>query len=189
MKVPESKRGVLEYCLPGPSGWHLKAAAGAGKTFVALHLMLETLQRDPLAHALFVAANPALTVFVAKWLALRINGYRKRCALLTRLHVMSAKSAEPCGVTVGEDSGAIEVLAPGDTPAQMYKLVVLDEAHHACRDPILLAAVLRHHGGVVHPTKPSTLNPTKPWVHAETNVLLQPVMKAPALISALEAKI
>jgi len=94
----------------GCRGWHLKAAAGAGKTFVALHLMLETI--DGGSQALFVAANQALTVFVAKWLALRIKGYvkgfKKQCKLLARLHVMSAESAEPCGVTIGKVSGAIE---------------------------------------------------------------------------------
>jgi len=112
--------------------------------------MLETVQGEPPArppaHALFVASNPALTVFVAKWLANRIKGgLGAQRKLLDRLHVMSAESARPRKVTIGTGnaSNAIEVLAlPSDTPARQYALVVLDEAHHACRDPVLLAAVL-----------------------------------------------
>ena len=47
---------------------HVMAPAGAGKTFVALHLLLRTL-RGKDARVLFVARRPALCFFVAKWLA------------------------------------------------------------------------------------------------------------------------
>ena len=47
---------------------HVKAPAGAGKTFVALHLMLRTLAGAD-NRVLFVAKSPALCFFVAKWLA------------------------------------------------------------------------------------------------------------------------
>ena len=46
----------------------IKAAAGTGKTFVALHFMLKTLEEER-ARVLFVARSPALCFFVIKWLA------------------------------------------------------------------------------------------------------------------------
>ena len=47
---------------------HIMAPAGAGKTFVALHLMLRTLKRAN-TRVLFAAKSPAVCFFVAKWLA------------------------------------------------------------------------------------------------------------------------
>ena len=47
---------------------HIMAPAGAGKTFVALHLMLRTLRSSD-QRVLFVARSPALCFFVTKWLA------------------------------------------------------------------------------------------------------------------------
>ena len=46
---------------------HIKAPAGAGKTFVALHFMLKKLE-DESVRILFVARSPALCFFIIKWL-------------------------------------------------------------------------------------------------------------------------
>ena len=56
---------------------HLRAPAGAGKTFVALHLMVKVLKKDR-AKVLFVAENPSLAYFVGLWLAQRIQAPRWR---------------------------------------------------------------------------------------------------------------
>ena len=47
---------------------HIRAPAGAGKTFVALHFMLTMLVNDVSTRVLFVARSPALCYFVVKWL-------------------------------------------------------------------------------------------------------------------------
>ena len=58
---------------------HIQAPAGAGKTFVALHRMLEILkewvylEEGVPGHILFVARNAALCLFVAKWLSERLQ--------------------------------------------------------------------------------------------------------------------
>jgi predicted flap endonuclease-1-like 5' DNA nuclease len=129
------------------TGWHVKAPAGAGKTFVALHFMLEAMQNDASARVLFVAANPALSVFVARWVAERVPAGRnqddERRALLGRLRVMST-TREPRAVDLDDDNAIVE--APVDVSAgdERYSLIVLDEAHHACLDEKLLASVLDH---------------------------------------------
>lgn len=50
---------------------HLRAPAGAGKTFVALHRALDVLRRSPSDSVLFVARNEALAYFAASWLGKR----------------------------------------------------------------------------------------------------------------------
>ena len=71
---------------------HIRAPAGAGKTFVALHFMQSVLADksksdiDETPRVLFIARNPPLTIFVAKWLAQRCKG-ASRGSGLSRLHV------------------------------------------------------------------------------------------------------
>ena len=50
-------------------GVRLDAPPGCGKTFIALHLLLERLQRGE--HVLFVCRTRALALFVAKWICFR----------------------------------------------------------------------------------------------------------------------
>ena len=52
------KASKLEECLAATARFlHLKAPAGAGKTFVALHMVLQLLQNDPrVARVLWVPA-------------------------------------------------------------------------------------------------------------------------------------
>ena len=139
----------------GARGCHLKAPAGAGKTFVALFLMLERLRGSSTtsssggaatkdARVLFVAANPSLTLFVARWLAERVEGDANRRDALACLHVMSADDAAPRSVAMSADARTVEVGKAVDVAAAAggYELVVLDEAHHACRNPTLRNTVL-----------------------------------------------
>ena len=73
---------------------HIRAPAGAGKTFVALHSMQSVLvdksktDKDKTPRVLFIARNTPLTIFVAKWLAQRCRVDSVRSRLLRRLHVI-----------------------------------------------------------------------------------------------------
>ena len=69
-------------CRSTEGSFHIMAPAGAGKTFVALHFMLQKLQEDPRSHVLFSAVNQPLALFVAKWLVERVKGSRKQAKLL-----------------------------------------------------------------------------------------------------------
>ncbi|CAE7779313.1 Rai14 [Symbiodinium sp. CCMP2456] len=58
--------------MEGEKDVHLSAPAGAGKTFVAMQRVLETLQ-DPDANVLYVAPSKALLLFFLRWLAMRLT--------------------------------------------------------------------------------------------------------------------
>ena len=65
-KLTPHQREKLQECLTTEGSFHITAPAGAGKTFVALHFMLQKLQEDPRSHVLFSAVNQPLALFVAK---------------------------------------------------------------------------------------------------------------------------
>ena len=66
---------------------HLKAPAGAGKTFVGLHVALDRLQSDSRARLLFVARNEALCLFVVRWICTREKNALRRVQMLRRVLV------------------------------------------------------------------------------------------------------
>ena len=68
---------------------HIKAPAGAGKTFLGLHLLLDKLEENPDARVLFVARNYALSLWIAKWIWVRgEKNVRKRKRHLAQLSVI-----------------------------------------------------------------------------------------------------
>ena len=94
--TPHQKKKLKECMDKKHDGLHLRAPAGAGKTFIALHWILDVFGKSKDAKVLFVAQNEALVMFVAKWLyhRLRYNGsaepkgtvFLRRS--LERLHVL-----------------------------------------------------------------------------------------------------
>jgi hypothetical protein len=85
---------------------HLMGPAGSGKTFVALHLILQALTDDASVYILFVVKNTALAYFVAKWLWTRVSTNRgSRQAevrqVMNRFHVL-------CGTALERASFAVE---------------------------------------------------------------------------------
>eukprot|EP01048_Picozoa_sp_COSAG05_P012560 COSAG05_NODE_1267_length_5328_cov_2.245554_1_plen_1512_part_01 len=128
---------------------HIKAPAGAGKTFLALHFMQSVLQDSDKKQVLFIARNPPLVIFVAKWLAQRERSSSARNRILKRLHVMSHPvDAGPHSVAISSRSGhdCIETAPIAEeawehSQAAQYGLVVIDEAHHIFREELLRALV------------------------------------------------
>lgn len=130
---------------------HLDSPAGAGKTFVAMHLAMEVLQAGTSSRVCFVARNEALCFFVARWISKRVQNPLQRLDLLSRVHVLFEPFvAGPRAVRLRH--GAISV-EPATTTgaAHAYDLVVIDEAHHIFKDKGLRDAVNRH----VQPPSPA----------------------------------
>jgi hypothetical protein len=110
--------------------------AGSGKTFVALHLMLQVLSSDPSAHILFVVTNTALAYFVAKWVWVRVStkqGSREADAqrVLNQFHVLyGAALLKRASFEI--TGGLLTLKAPSETQPEIqpsFSLVVVDEAH------------------------------------------------------------
>eukprot|EP00927_Polykrikos_kofoidii_P057530 TRINITY_DN5166_c0_g3_i1.p1 TRINITY_DN5166_c0_g3~~TRINITY_DN5166_c0_g3_i1.p1 ORF type:complete len:1629 (-),score=297.62 TRINITY_DN5166_c0_g3_i1:33-4919(-) len=119
---------------------HLKAPAGAGKTFVALHQVLDYLRSHHAKKVLFVARNAALACFAAVWLGKRMRGHVAREKLFRNLHFLHEPFERGvCGMRIKGRCVQLVLLSDLTGPAvesdevggQMpYALVVVDEAHH-----------------------------------------------------------
>ena len=121
---------------------HVRAPAGSGKTFVALHRLLAALRRDD--DALYVARNAALCLFAASWVAKRAASAAERRRLLARLHVLHAPVG--AGVQACRLVGTTIALRRAPPPDGGYALVVVDEAHHLYADAASRTAVEAHVG-------------------------------------------
>jgi hypothetical protein len=146
---------------------HVRAPAGAGKTFVALHYILGELQKSYGAGAdgggnggyvLFVARNRPLAFFVARWIWARIKNEApsKKGHVWEHLHILTAPAddsdddgANRRGSGGGGGPALIPYVVSEDTENNRivfkpcknfpYDLVVVDEAHHVYRDAALAA--------------------------------------------------
>ena len=50
---------------------HLRAAAGAGKTFVAVHSIIAMLERDPSSLVLIVSRTISMVLYIVRWVLIR----------------------------------------------------------------------------------------------------------------------
>jgi hypothetical protein len=103
---------------------HIRASAGAGKTFVALHISVRYLE-DVSAHILFVAQNEALAYFVAKWLYTRTQDQ----SILSRFHVLYGAELKRGRFIVDADTGRLLLEEIDASERVEYILLVVDEAH------------------------------------------------------------
>ena len=125
----------LHECLHSTIDVSLRAAAGAGKTFVALNVMMKVLLGTQ--RVIFVAKNRPLAMMMAKWVSNRCrreHGAATRKRVMSRLHLMFAPL----------EKGPHSVELVGDTlrttPTSVratYDLQVVDEAHHIYGDEAL----------------------------------------------------
>ena len=124
---------------------HLRAPAGAGKTFVALHRLLgQLLENDSGGgRVLFVARNKALGFLVVRWLCERVRNTLQRLATLRRLHLLHEPfTAGPKAIRLTRGTIALTTpLKAAPAAADAYSLVIVDEAHHIYKDPALARAV------------------------------------------------
>ena len=119
---------------------HLKAPAGAGKTFVALHIILELLLSNNDAYVLFVAQNKALCVFIIRWIWTRVRNPLQRLAVIRRVHLLFYPfTAGPQSVSLL--TGQIDT---AEAEKVSYSQVVVDEAHFIYRFPDTRKAIEEH---------------------------------------------
>jgi hypothetical protein len=135
----------LSICRDSPNrNLHIQAAAGAGKTFIALHIMQELLLRDKedVVRVLFVASNKAMALFVAKWLFVRIKESEDIEMAFERLDLFFPEDGKfPDGVVYRVEEDTDEDMLKlnckqRETPSQ-YNLVICDEAHNIFKDKVL----------------------------------------------------
>jgi hypothetical protein len=145
----------LQQCRERPdANVHLRAPAGAGKTFVALELLIEALQKcacqdteanvQTSSHVLYMASNEAMAVFMPKWIYTRL-GSTEAEELLPWLHILYPTPPEsPATQHVFPQDQVYKVYIQMDDiktqftrPSHEYILVVVDEGHIIYRDPQL----------------------------------------------------
>lgn len=130
-KLTPHQQAKLAECA-GQQRVHVKAPAGAGKTYLAMHEMLGTLEASGSTHLLFIARNQALCLFVLRWLCARPSTNKKRRKMLSRLHVLF-EPLEDGPRACALEGQRIEMYP--DAPSVAYAMVVVDEAHHMYRYP------------------------------------------------------
>ncbi|KAJ1478433.1 hypothetical protein T484DRAFT_2948811 [Baffinella frigidus] len=134
---------------------HLYAPAGAGKTFVALHLMLLALfgpngDQEPDIMILFVVMNEALALFVVKWLCTRCEGAVRKRRMLEMIYLLY----QPCDAgprAVKLEAGRLSTEA---VPAEQYDVVVVDEAHHVYSDELVRGMVEEYTAPLLASSRP-----------------------------------
>ena len=133
-KLTPHQEHVLRDCI-GVQHVHLRAPAGAGKTFIALHRILQHLTSEE-GCCLYVALNDALCFFVVRWICKRVRNPLQRRRLLKRLFVQYHDlTVGPR--TVSEKQGVIH-FTPLSGAAPPFAMVLADEAHqHLFREPEL----------------------------------------------------
>jgi hypothetical protein len=130
---------------------HVRAPAGAGKTFIALHLMYALMQQGNADRVLFVAPKLALALFVTKWLCKRLDeenqGGSSKQTVLQHFFVMAkpsdAKSLVLYHVRL-DDSHIVHTPFQGDDEVPTFSMIVVDESHHLYRDKEHREIIERH---------------------------------------------
>jgi len=127
---------------------HIRAPAGAGKTFVGLHIVTELLKGNSAVRVLFAARNKALCIFFMRWLLQRFDGWRAKGRALDAMWFLCGSFKRPFRLGVNADRSTIvereeESQEDGERDGQRaaFALVVVDEAHHIYADPQLAAKV------------------------------------------------
>ena len=119
---------------------HLSAPAGAGKTFVAVQHVLNTLQQAPEGNILYVAPCASLCFYFLRWLATRHAGHltpepwrSSVQQLLSRVHVLHNPFGDESSLLTPQLQNNQLVLVPNMVEMPLYSLVVVDEAHDVFR--------------------------------------------------------
>ena len=117
---------------------HIKAAAGTGKTFVAMIFLQKTIDaivanKDAKRRVLIVAPNEPLVLMIVKWLAQRCVRNRQMKRLLKTVHVLhgsptSGGGGVPMGVRLKDNTIEMVPLSSSQQCA-LYDIKVVDEAH------------------------------------------------------------
>lgn len=121
---------------------HISGPAGCGKTYIALHMVLQHLERlqscsGLLEPVLFVAKNEGLAVFFVNWIVQRMLKNKKKHGTFQQIVKFISKSVYVIHSSPFTDTVyAPDFIANGrlifvpQTHDRTYSFVVVDEAHH-----------------------------------------------------------
>ena len=115
---------------------HIKAAAGTGKTFVAMIFLQKTIDaivasKDTKRRVLIVAPNEPLVLMIVKWLTQRCERNIQKKRLLKTIHVLHGSPTGdevPMGVRLKDNTIDMVPLSSSQQCA-LYDIRVVDEAH------------------------------------------------------------
>ena len=111
--------------LDGSDSIHLKAAAGAGKTFVAAHKVFKTLIEHEEGQVVFVAPCKSLCLHFVRWLLMMDPGFGAEDIVSSRLKLMYKPYRNLMKVSISDTLQLEEI----SSTEQGFVLAVVDESH------------------------------------------------------------
>jgi hypothetical protein len=143
-ELTKHQRHILRKCF-GVDKVHIRAAAGAGKTFIALHRIIRMMRKSRESSILFVVNNKALAIFIGKWLCEHFGGTSSDAeAVLDRLQILcKSNNAKEMDLLKYEiENGKVRLVEVDAVSVKKdFDLMVIDEAHHIYKHQALVAAI------------------------------------------------
>ena len=121
---------------------HISAVAGAGKTFIAVRLVMDMLLNNSNGLILYVAPCKSLCLFFIHWVARRVqerSSLRDKFSIqsvLERIRVMPSPYKELMRLHVAGNRLEFQSISHICVVGQKFLLAVLDEAHDIYRDGV-----------------------------------------------------
>eukprot|EP00434_Breviolum_minutum_P005739 symbB.v1.2.005055.t1/scaffold291.1/size238869/20 len=144
-KATEHQRKLLKQAkvlFAAGSNIHISAVAGAGKTFIAVRLVMDTLLNNSGGQILYVGPCKSLCLFFIHWVARRVQGsssLREKFSIqsiLDRIQVMASPYKELMRLHVTGNRLEFQSISHIGVVGQKFLLAVLDEAHDIYRDGV-----------------------------------------------------
>ena len=114
---------------------HLSAVAGAGKTFLAVQLVIETLKNSA-GQILFVAPNLPLCFYFMRWLGRR--GMHEKISLQSLLDRVVVLTPDTNFMNLAVQGGRLVGSPNSKLSKSKFDLTVVDEAHDIFKQPDVL---------------------------------------------------
>jgi len=115
----------------GVSHLHIKGVAGTGKTFLALHILLESLNENKGKNdILFVCRNPPLAFHFMKWIYRRLDSSIKQKNLFQRMSFLTTKGLAQIGI--GSDGKML--MEYKDMEDKKFGYIIIDECHEVFKN-------------------------------------------------------
>ena len=144
-KATEPQREILKQAkvlFAAGSNIHISAVAGAGKTFIAVRLVMDMLLNNSDGLILYVAPCESLCLFFIHWVARRVQGkssLRDKFSIqsvLDRIRVMPSPYKVLMRLQVAGNRLEFQPISHIGVVGQKFLLAVLDEAHDIYRDGV-----------------------------------------------------
>ena len=144
-KATEHQRKTLKQMkalFAAGSNIHISAVAGAGKTFIAVRLVMDMLLKNSDGLILYIAPCESLCLFFIHWVARRVqarSSWRDKFSIqsvLDRIRVMHSPYKELMRLHLTGNRLELQSISHIGVVGQKVLLAVLDEAHDIYRDGV-----------------------------------------------------